>query len=376
MSDQEKYKKFVEHMDNPVTGWTESDHQMPMITSLLTPEDAELLSRFPHGSKSLDEIAEAMGMTPDETAPLLQKFGELGVVYSSIRGDSVRFRILDQVQMFTRMPYWHGQETEELKNTAHHANAYMEEGWYQPFDNLSHATLRALPINKTIEDPRGQMPFEDVMKIIDSYEYYTVSYCPCRQRHKLDKDSQDSAHLHEVCLHFDTLGRHIVNHGLGREITKEETIEILEKAAKDGLVHGISNQVEKPDTICNCDPMYCIQFRPYHVMGFKKAMDQSNYQVKLDAPEKCKACAICAKHCPMDAIQLKVNPEATNKFNKSVGVDVDLCVGCGVCVHKCPTGAITLERRAETTTPPQTGREYAQIMMTDLMAAYEAKTKQ
>jgi formate hydrogenlyase subunit 6/NADH:ubiquinone oxidoreductase subunit I len=376
MPEDEKYQKFVEHMDNPFLGWTESEHKLPMIMSLLTPEDADFLARFPLGTKSPEEIAEAMDMTLEDLEPLLQKYGELGVIYASIRGDSIRYRILDQVQMFLRMPYWHGKETEELKKTAHHANAYMEDGWYKPFDALNHNTLRAVPINRTIEDTRSQMPFEDIMQIIDDYEYYTVSYCPCRIRHKLNHHSQDTSHLLETCLHFDTLGRHIVKHGLGREITKQETIEILEKAAKDGLVHGVSNHVENPDTICNCDPMYCIQFRPYHVMGFKQAMDKSNYQTKLAAADKCKACATCAKLCPMDAIQLQVNREATNKFNKAVTVNSELCVGCGVCVHKCPTGAITLERRAETTEPPRTGRDYVNQMMTDIITAHEARSKQ
>ena len=36
---------------------------------------------------------------------------------------------------------------------------------------------------------------------------------------------------------------------LGREITKEETLEILKNAADAGLVHGISNMEENPDTL-------------------------------------------------------------------------------------------------------------------------------
>ena len=128
MAADEKYQKFVEHMDNPFLGWTESEHKLPMIMSLLKPEDAEFLARFPLGTKSLEEIAAAVEMTPEDLAPLLQKYGEMGVIYSSIRGDSIRYRILDQVQMFLRMPYWHGKETENLKKTAQHANAYMEDG--------------------------------------------------------------------------------------------------------------------------------------------------------------------------------------------------------------------------------------------------------
>jgi hypothetical protein len=36
---------------------------------------------------------------------------------------------------------------------------------------------------------------------------------------------------------------------MGREITKEETLEILKKAADAGLVHGTANHQGKRDTI-------------------------------------------------------------------------------------------------------------------------------
>ena len=153
-------------------------------------------------------------------------------------------------------------------------------------------------------------------------------------------------------------------------VSKEETLEILKKAADAGLVHGISNYEEKPDTICNCDPTYCTMFRPYHLLGHDKSMDASNYRVKV-SPEKCKACALCVKRCPMDAIQLKVFAEATNKFGKAVHVDTDICIGCGVCVHKCPTEAIVLERQAETTRPPKSVREWSQLYLSDVLAAEE-----
>ena len=99
-------------------------------------------------------------------------------------------------------------------------------------------------------------------------------------------------------------------------------------------------------------------------------MEPSNYVVKVTA-ETCKACGLCAKRCPMDAIQFKVSAEATNKFGKAVKVDTDLCIGCGVCVHKCPTQSIMLERREEITSPPKTVHDLVQLHLADKQAAKE-----
>jgi len=370
MTDQEIYEKFIEWLDNPVMEFTESEAMMPMITSHVTPEEAEFLTGFPMSSKSLEELADLKDMDPAELAPKLKELCEKGLIYEGIRGDSVRYRLLDAGQMFLRMPYWPGKDDESLKTVAHYANKYYMDGWKAQDAVLRHKALRSIPIDKTLEDRKQILPFEDILQVVDNYEYYTVSHCPCRERHRLDPDYQDSQHPSEVCLHFDELGRYCVENGMGREITKEETLEILKKAADAGLVHGLANYEKNPDTICNCDPTYCTVFRPYHLLGFDKSMEPSNYRVKV-TPETCKACGLCAKRCPMDAIQYKVSAEATNKFGKAVKVDTDICIGCGVCVHKCPTQSIVLERQEEITRPPKTVREFVQLQMADKLAAKE-----
>jgi hypothetical protein len=100
-----------------------------------------------------------------------------------------------------------------------------------------------------VESGTEFLPFEDVKKILDDHEYFTVSHCPCRMRHGMDPDFDESPFPSEVCLHFDELGRYCVENGLGREITKEETLEIVKNAADAGLVHGIANHQDHPDTL-------------------------------------------------------------------------------------------------------------------------------
>lgn len=56
-------------------------------------------------------------------------------------------------------------------------------------------------------------------------------------------------------------------------------------------------------------------------------------QVHIDE-EKCKKCGMCAKNCPVGAIEGQVG-KVTFKINQ------DKCIKCGVCITKCPFKAIS-----------------------------------
>jgi NAD-dependent dihydropyrimidine dehydrogenase PreA subunit len=376
LTDEEIYRRFIEYVSNPLLGFPESEHKWPMIKSFITPEEADFMTGFPMSPTSLEKIAAQMEMDPEEAFKKIDTLCKKGLVYEAVgaSGDSLGYRLFLSGEMFLRIPFWDGKDKEPKKSMAPHASKYYMDGFYSQLKTFPHPRLRAIPIDKTVEDTRAFLPFEDVLKIIDDYEYYTVSYCPCRERHRLDPDYEDSKFPAEVCLHFDELGRYIVKHGHGREITKQETLEILKQAADAGLVHGLGNYQGQPDTLCNCDIEYCTFFKPYHQLGFDQSMAKSNYLAQSN-PLTCTACGSCVKRCPMDAIEMKFNPESTNKFRKAVVVNTDICIGCGVCVHKCKPKSLTLKRKEEETItwPPKT---YEDNVMQNAAMVLAAREKQ
>ena len=358
------YKEFIAWLGK--TWWTlpESDHLLPMIKSNYSVEDAEFLTGIPHSATSPEELASIKNMTPDELEIKLDQLSRKGMLYKSVRGDSTKYRLNDSFLSHLRANLWSGRIDDRAKKSAPLINKYFLNEWFDQYDKVRYRGLRTVPIEKTIIDPKRIMPFDDVVKVIESFEYYTVSHCPCRLRHNLDPSMPDCSHPVEVCLHFDDLGHYIVENGLGREITKEETYETLKKAADSGLVHALSNWQKKPDTICNCCSCCCMFLESFHKLGHEKSIDPSNYMVAIDATT-CKSCALCMKRCPMDALQLKVHDKAENKFGKAAFLDPDRCIGCGVCVHKCPTDSMKLIRKDELTEPPKSVREYMKYFMED-----------
>jgi NAD-dependent dihydropyrimidine dehydrogenase PreA subunit len=341
MNEEEIYKNFIDWLR---TGWwdlPEADELMPLIKARYTAEEAALLTGMPFKGRSIEELAKMKGMNPEELGPKLEAFARKSVVFQSKRGDSVRYSLNDSFFTFYRASFWRGDRDQSTVKIASLVNKYFYRGFMDDFKNVHSKMLRAIPINRTIEDTRQVLPHEDVVKVVENMDYFCVSTCSCKHRKNIDGEHPDCKHPDEVCLHFNTLAHYMVNNGMAREITKEETLEILHKAADSGLVHGLGNWQADSDTICNCCSCCCQWFEAYHKLGHSRSVDPSNYKVQVKA-ESCKGCALCVKLCPMDALQLRHSSSAKNKFHKVAQPDPDLCIGCGVCAHKCPTDSILL----------------------------------
>jgi formate hydrogenlyase subunit 6/NADH:ubiquinone oxidoreductase subunit I len=367
MSEEATYMAFVEWFRNAGLHLPETAAMLPAIKARYTPEDADFLTGFPLSPTVLADLARMKGMQPDECQTRADGLAREGVLFRISHGDDVYYRLNDAFFVYLRSSFWRGDTSEATRTLASATNKYYYDGLFDDWEHVHHKGLRTLPINETITDKRQILPYEDVVKVIDSLEYHTVSICPCRHRKNMDPDSPDCEHPDEVCLHFGDLGRYCVENGLGREITPDETREILLKASESGLVHGLSNWQEGADTICNCCDCCCMWLEAHHVLGHEGSLSPSNYRVQGNS-EECIACFLCEDRCPMHAVQLEDSSLATNSTGQVSVTDLTRCIGCGVCVVTCPVEALTLVRKEETEDSPKDIQEFVMRYMEDRQA--------
>jgi len=378
--DHQIYVNFIEWLKKSWYGVPDSNVLLPYVAARYTPEEAALLTGMPFSPKTLAELADLTKTSADILGPKLDALAARGLVYKQARDGSERY-YLNDIFFIYRSFGWPGGTDEYSRTVGPPQHKYLESGLMSPWQTVKEKGLRVLPVDATIEDTRGVLPYEEVRKILDKAEYFTVSHCPCRHANNLDPDSPDCRYPTEACLHFDKLGHYIVENGMGREITRRETEEILKRSAELGLIHGISNQQEKPDTICNCCRDCCIWFLALNKYGHGASLTPSNFRVAVNQ-STCTGCGLCVKRCPMEALHLVDallakgrkttlttkdgrQRELTNKTGKASELDPERCIGCGVCAYKCPSQSLTLQRNQLEHHPPQTGRDWVMQFITD-----------
>ncbi len=360
MEEHEIYETFREWLDQAWLKMPANDDLYTLLRTHYTPEEAEFLAGFPFRRTAVEDLVDLKGMEESEMLPILDKLAKAGKLWKDQKNGRIRYGLNEIMMGLYRTTFWAGREDEHSIKLSPPASHYQMSEFMDAFGKADFKGNRTVPIAETVHPNSTIKPYEDMVKILDDFEYYSVSACACRHKKALDPDYETSKMPLEVCLHFDALGRYIVENDMGREITREETEEILKKSAKAGLVQAISNYQEKPDTICNCDKQHCWQFENYHILEHNTSVNASEF-VLATTSETCKGCGLCVKRCPMDALQMidytAADPEI-NKKGKVPLLNANACLGCGVCVVKCPTRSLVLETKKETVEPPRTVVEW------------------
>jgi Na+-translocating ferredoxin:NAD+ oxidoreductase subunit B len=350
--EEDVYRRLQRHLDALPVPYpaTASGVELRILRRLFTPEEAEValaLSAVPEPPARVRR--RLPGRTAEEVERILDRMVEKGAIFGlRARGGAKRyFRAPLAIGMYEAQV---DRLTPELQRDM---DQYSGEGFAGALVAVKTRQMRTIPLDARFVPDRLVGRYDDARGLVaEGAGPWAVRNCVCRQgRDLLDQPCRQTTER-RVCLMIGGAARGAVRSGEGRALSREETLALLERAERDGMVLQPSN-VQDPDFICLCCGCCCGMLQAAKRFPRPAEYLHSNYQAAVDR-ELCTECDTCRSRCPMDALRSE---------DGATAVDLDRCIGCGACVGTCPSGALRLRAKGPETVPPKDLRSlYGRIM--------------
>lgn len=338
---EDVYRKLQKYLDSLPVDYpeTESGVELRILKSLFTPQEAEIalnLKIIPQEPKVMFRPFKKKGWTLEQFSEALLTMAKKGTINWIRRRDGTNYYAI----AFLMVGFYDFQIDKLTKELSEDIDLYMDEGFVAAMLENGIIQMRTIPIEKSISLEYNVSNFDEIKTIIDNVDK-TLYLCPCICRQSKEIQGKGCDHPKETCISIGANPRIFLEQG--REITKNEALEVLRMAQESGLVICPSN-TQKPFIICCCCGCSCVFLTNLKKYANPAQYINSNYFVEIDEI-LCEGCGECVASCHMEA----------NKINEKGISEVDLgyCLGCGVCIPRCPNKARQLVKKSTESIPPE-----------------------
>jgi Pyruvate/2-oxoacid:ferredoxin oxidoreductase delta subunit len=299
-----------------------------LFRNIVNPEEAEILLATPG---TAEQLAERLNYTTEDMEARLESLFHRGVIFRAPKPEGLQYRFSRDIAQFHDASILWPEAPREFLDLW---KRYTEEEWPDYVKLVTNAlprgVARVITVRQPVEARSSILAYEDVEQIIMNAHPIAVVKCTCRH-----VDGKCGKPV-EVCLQIGKGADYTLERGTGRELTREEAMEIIRQSEEAGLIHVVMNKSDTSHFICNCCEDCCIMMGLITRFGFGLC-DPSRFLAVVD-PEKCSACATCVDRCFFGAIELQdVNGREVST------VDAEKCMGCGLCSVTCPEEAMSMQ---------------------------------
>jgi len=341
--DSSVYRTLAQRLDSLPNGFppTPDGIELQLLAQLFTPDEAALTARLRLSLESAEQIALRLGGDPKALREQLKSMARRGLIAAGRMEEGIGYKLL---------PFVVGIYEMQITRLDAEMARLFEDYYRQAFGHVlgvQPSVHRVIPIGESVRMGMEIRPFESAAEIVAAAGAWGVVDCICRKQKALIGEA--CSHPLDVCLVLHRRAGAFDKAPGVRALTRDEAQETLERAARAGLVHSVTNTQEGASYICNCCTCSCGILRGIAELGIANAVARSAFVNQVDEA-LCVGCEICVEYCQFGALSLLGVAQ----------VDALRCVGCGVCVPACPDGALGLVRRPEMEieTPPLSEMEW------------------
>jgi electron transport complex protein RnfB len=353
---EQAYIKLQGHLNRQAVGFpaTKSGAGIRILMHIFTPQEAEIAACLTYKHEPLEAIFERAGR-------LVESSEELSELLDGIeKKGGIELKIKDGKKTYCNAPLVVGMYEFQLgKLTPEFIKDFDEYTSDKKFGIEFLSTklpqMRTIPIAKSIRPQQHVSTFDEVAVLLQQAEApFAIFECICRQKKSLLGKPCQVTDRKETCFAAGSMAQAALRSGIGREITLDESMSILGRNQKQGLVLQPSN-TEKAEFICSCCGCCC------GMLGMHKNLPKpvdfwaSNFYAEVDA-HTCDGCGNCEKRCQVGA------PRVSEK-RRQASIDLNRCIGCGLCIPTCPQKAIALRKKPAEVVPPATREDLYDTIM-------------
>jgi len=339
------YERLGKHLSHLEMGYPDKDGLMEILKENFTPVEAEVAlalpnNRIPLQPVGINEILNEVNLSKDELSDILDNLTEKKMLFCGMIEGGEKGYALQQVNYgFPNAFFWKGEDTPHARKMASLLTKYFDrKSTVESFSSTGRTKPgRFIPVGKTIENNlQAIYPFHKMERVIQESGRIAVAHCPCRMVAGFMRKTCE--HPLEVCLKFDELADYVIERGIGRELEKDEALEIIKKSEKAGLIHFVENAQGGIKHCCNCCGCACWCVGLIKRRKIPRDTLVMIYFVRETDEDECVSCGECVEICPVDALKMEDDLPV---------VDAEWCIGCGVCTIVCPTGAVKVKIRPD-----------------------------
>ncbi len=333
MSD-EIYKKLAKHLSSLGMGYPGKEELLEILKENFTPLEAEVALAIPtkvipFEPVPVSEIAPQLNISKKELESTLSNLAQRGLLFSKKMKDGSMSYALQQFGYgFPQTFFWRGVNTPNAKKMAELVAKYSgKEQLKEVYGNTKTKAFRYIPATPSFEpESHAVFPFEMMEKVIEKVKVIALVHCPCRATaHLIGKKRCD--HPLENCIKYDELAEYLIEKGIGREITKQEALEVIRKSEEAGLVHLVDNAREGINTPAIAAAAVAGPSGTIRRKKIPRDVLMATYFLRETDKEKCTGCGECVEICPVNVIRMEGDFPV---------VDLDWCIGCGVVPSPAP----------------------------------------
>lgn len=303
-------------------GWSEKIAKLfSMIADL---DEADLILAMP---ADVPTLANKLGRSEENTQSMVDRLFVKGLIFPSFKTDPPTWRgCAHMVQFHDASILWPDAPRDFLDAWQDWSDTEGRELSKKAVEAMTQPVMRVIPVGLSAETPAQVLAVDDVRMAIENAEVIAVTPCTC----KIAAQKCDTTL--ECCVQLNNAARYAISRGTGRELTKQEAVELMRKIEEEGLVHTVNNQKSMHQIICNCCRCCCQNF-PIKIEYGLNSVAPSRFQAEID-PDECTGCELCLDRCFFGAIEMQDDLAEVTK--------PDMCVGCGLCQVVCAPDAIRL----------------------------------